>query len=424
MFLRRCDASPRRHFSYAVTATPTSISVDRSATVDRGDLAVVLTGGGARAAYQVGVLRYLARRFPELRIPIITGVSAGAVNAAHLAAHHGTFAQAVAELSALWSELEPDAVFRVDPASLYGNVGRWGLRLLSGGRWGGGETRGLVDTAPLCAFLEEALAPVGGELTGIDFNLHRGVLRAVALAATSYTTGQSVVWVQGREIETWERPKRRAVQTRLTVDHIMASAALPLFFPAVRVGREWYGDGGMRMTAPLSPALHLGAHKILVVTTRYDRTRAEAERPNIPGYPPPAQILGMLYNAIFLDLIDQDVLRMERMNQVLARVPPAEREGMRIVRLLVMRPSRDLGRLAGEYEPRLPATFRFLTRGLGTRETASPDLLSLMMFQDDYLRRLMEVGEEDAEARAEEIGDFLAAEASRSAPGHLAAEAG
>jgi NTE family protein len=269
------------------------------------------------------------------------------------------------------------------------------------------RTRALVDTAPLRQFLEESLAPVHGELTGIDYNLQRGNLRAVAISTTDYTTGQSVIWTQGREIETWERPGRISRQCRITVDHIMASAALPLFFPAVQIGPHWYGDGGIRLTAPLSPALHLGASKILTVSTRYDRTRGEASRPDIAGYPPPAQVIGLLLDAIFLELVDQDVARMERMNAVLDRIPPERREGMRIVEVLVMRPSKDLARIAAEYEPRLPRGFRLLTRGLGTRETRSPDVLSMIMFQDDYAKRLMALGESDAERRAEEIDRFI-----------------
>jgi NTE family protein len=191
------------------------------------------------------------------------------------------------------------------------------------------------------------------------------------------------------------------------VDHIMASAALPLFFPAVRIGDDWHGDGGIRLAAPLSPALHLGAGRIIAISTRYVGSRAEAEAPMTVGYPPPAQVLGVLMNAIFLDVIDQDVLRLERLNRLLRRLPEDQRDGLRIVDLLVLRPSRDLGRLARDYEPRLPRAFRVLTRALGTRQTLSPDALSLVMFQGDYLRRLIELGEEDAEARAEEIDRFI-----------------
>ncbi|HSU13351.1 patatin-like phospholipase family protein [Longimicrobium sp.] len=375
-------------------------------TTDRGDLALVLTGGGARGAYQVGILRYISRRWPEMSFPIITGVSAGAINAAHLAQAHGTLPQAVDELAALWSELTPDRIFRVDVSGLLANMGRWGLQLAGGGMRES-RVRGLVDTAPLGELLAEALAPVNGELTKIDYNLARGTLRAVALGTTSYSTGQSVIWVQGRDLQTWERPSRRAIATKLRVEHVMASSALPLFFPAVQIGDQWHGDGGIRLTAPLSPALHLGAHKILAISTHYERDEAEASRPTVRGYPPPAQVIGLLMDAIFLDVVDQDVMRMERMNHLLRAVPPERREGMRVVELMTFRPSRDLGAISREHEPRLPRAFRLLTRGLGTRETSSPDALSLMMFQDDYIRRLIEIGEEDAERRGDELAEFI-----------------
>lgn len=375
-------------------------------TPDYGDLALVLSGGGARAAYQVGVLNYVAKHYPQLSFPVITGVSAGAVNAAHLAQHHGSLLQAISELKALWSELSPERVFRVDTPSLMGRALWTGVSLLGGGAQQS-SFRGMVDTEPLRQTLEEALSPVRGELTGIDYNLRQGRLRAVAITATSYTTGRSTVWVQGRDIAVWRRPQRSAVRTRITLDHVMASTALPLFFPAVRSGAEWFGDGGIRQTAPLSPALHLGAGRILAVSNRYNPSLDEAARPKIRDYPPPAQVLGILYDAIFLDVIDQDALRLERINALLERLPPAQREGMRDIRLLVIRPTRDLGKLAGDFEPKLPRAFRFLTRGLGTQRTASPDFLSMVMFQEDYLRRLMEVGEEDAALRADEIAEFL-----------------
>lgn len=372
------------------------------------DLALVLTGGGARGAYQVGVLRYMARRFPDLNIPVLCGVSAGAINAAHLAQHHGSFSQSVEELVSLWLELTPEQIFRVDAASLLSQIGAWGLRLLSGGRAGDPRVQGLVDTAPLGEFLTSALAPVRGRLTGIDYNLHRGTLKALSIGTTSYTTGQSVVWVHGKEIEGWERPMRRGVQTRIGLKHVMASAALPLFFPAVRIGREWYGDGGIRLAAPLSPALHLGARRILAISNQHGTTQEEAGRPLTRGYPPPAQVLGVMMNSVFLDVIDQDVARLERMNRILNKLPEDQREEFRPIDLLVLRPSQDLGRLSAAYEPRLPGAFRFLTRGLGTKETESPDVLSMVMFQHDYLNRLIELGEEDAAAREDEIEAFLA----------------
>lgn len=369
------------------------------------DVALVMGGGGARAAYQVGFLRAVAQRFPSLHVPYITGVSAGAINAAHLAAHHGTFIQAVEELSQLWSRLTIESVFRVDMRSLAANVLSWAYQLASGG--GPSRVRGFVDTAPLRAFLSDALHTVDGEITGIASNLTRKRLRAVALSTSSYGTGQSVTWVQGENIEEWERPQRRSENTTLTVEHVMASSALPLFFPAVRLGTGWYGDGGIRLTAPLSPAVHLGARRVLAISTRYAPSMEEAQSSAIAGYPPPAQVVGVLMNAVFLDLLDHDALRLDRLNHLLEHVPAEQRLGLRRIKIMVLRPSRDLGRLSSQYEAQLPRTFRFLTRGLGTRETKSPDFLSLVMFQPDYLRSLMEIGEADAEDRVEEIEEFL-----------------
>jgi NTE family protein len=248
---------------------------------------------------------------------------------------------------------------------------------------------------------------VDGELTGVSYNLERGRLKAVAISTSSYSTGQSVTWIQGQDIKEWERPQRRARNTTLTVEHVMASAALPLFFPAVRLNNSWYGDGGVRLTAPLSPALHLGARRILAISTRYARTDREADEPSVYGYPPPAQVLGILMNSIFLDLLDADALRLDRLNRLLEALPEERRAGLRPVKLLVLRPSVDLGILANQYEPKLPATFRFLTRGLGTRQTKSPDFLSLVLFQPDYLNALIDIGEADAEARADEIARFI-----------------
>lgn len=370
------------------------------------ELAIVLTGGGARAAYQVGVLAAIADRFPSLRVPILTGVSAGAMNAAHLASYPGTFADAVGDMVRLWLSLTPEQVFRVDTRSLTRNVVRWVRQLGSGGVADGSSVRGLVDTAPLRLYLERVFGGPG-PIPGIDEKLRAGELRALAISTTSYTTGQSVIWVQGRDIQAWQRPRRVARHAPIGVDHILASAALPLFFPAVQIGEEWYGDGGVGLAAPLSPALHLGASRILTVSTRYDRTRAEAEQPSIVGYPPPAQVLGLLMNAVFLDVIDQDAVRLERLNRLIEQLPEERREGLRKVELMVLRPSMELSRLASDYEPRLPGPFRFLTRGLGTRETRTPDALSMIMFQTDYLERLIELGRADAEARADEIAEFL-----------------
>lgn len=379
------------------------------------ELGLVLTGGGARGAYQVGVLKWIARNYPNIEVPILTGVSAGAVNTAKLAAAPGTFAQACAELEALWRSLTVEQVFRSDGLSLARSVVGWGMRLISGGSRGVPRVRGFLDTAPLRELLYETLAPVNHEITGIDYNLARGRLKAVALITTSYTTGQTVVFMKGKGIRPWERPQRRTVVAPITVDMIMASAALPIFFPAVKLGDEWYGDGGIRLAAPLSPALHLGANRLMAISTRYDRTQAEAERAGIRGYPPPAQVLGLLLNAVFLDLIDQDAMRLERLNILLEKLPPEEREGMRLVRILKVRPSQDLAELAAKFEPQLPRAFRFMTRGLGTQEQRSPDVLAMLMFQPDYLGELIDMGERDAERMSEAMEAFFEDRAQRAA---------
>ena len=371
------------------------------------ELALVMSGGGARAAYQAGCLSAIARRFPLVRFPILTGVSAGAINAAFLATRGGPLASHEQELVELWTGLEPEKVFRVGSLAIARNVLRTGLKLVSGGALHTPRSYALVDTAPLREFLTEKVGGPQGRLRGIADNLALGELRAMAVTASSYTTGQSVTWVEGRDIDHWERAHRKSARCEMTVEHILASASLPLFFPAIQVGEAWYGDGGIRLTAPLSPAVHLGASKIVAISTRYARTRAEADRAAIVSYPPPAQIVGVIFNAIFLDLFDADALTLERVNSMIERMTPEQRGPLRQVDLLVLRPSQDLGRLANEYEARLPRAFRFMTRGLGTRETKSNDLLSLVMFQSDYLARLVELGDRDAQARMDEIERFF-----------------
>ena len=371
----------------------------------------MLSGGGARGAYQVGVLQYLARQFPSAIPEVLTGVSAGAINAAFLAARQEPFVQKLDELAEMWSNLQIDEVFRVDRKDLMLRALRWGGRLVSGGKSPMKHAKSMVDTSPLREVLERELhAAPNGPIDGINTSLRNGWLRAFALTASSYTTGQSITWVQTREdcaMPAWERPQRKSLMCSLRVDHVMASAALPFFFPAIEVDGAWYGDGGIRLTAPLSPAIHLGATRILAVTTRYARTREEADRPVIVDYPPPAQVAGVLFNAIFLDQLDGDAMQLRLINKLIEAQPEETRLGLRPIDLLVLRPSEDLGRLANAYEADLPKAFRFLTRGLGTKETRSNDMLSLVMFQTDYVRHLIELGQSDAAARRDQIAEFL-----------------
>lgn len=373
----------------------------------KDDLALVMDGGGARAAYQIGALNYLARHYPELEVQILTGVSAGALNAAYLANQPGGFREKAEGLAKLWAGITTEQVFRIDTFSIVRNVLRWWARLLLGGASHAIKVRSLLDSAPLEALLERVYQSSDGYLTGIQRNLGRGVLKAIAVTASNYSTGQSVSWVQGRELRHWQRAHRKGIQCALEVRHILASASLPIFSPAIEIDGYWYGDGAIRMTAPLSPAIHLGADRILAISTHYAPTYEEGNQPNIDHYPPPIQVVGALFNAIFLDVLDGDALRLERINRLVAKLPPKERHGIRPVNLLLLRPSQDLGKLANEYEPALPYSLRFMTRGLGTRETHMNDTLSLLMFQPDYLQRLMELGYRDTEQRSEEIREFL-----------------
>lgn len=376
----------------------------------RGDLAIVLSGGGARAAYQAGVVRGLARHLPETRFPVIVGVSAGAINAAFFASHPGPLFEAADELCRLWAGLHVENIFRLDTPSLTRSVltwVRWAARLGSGGPLLGPEIRGLVDTEPLRDTIRGASAIVDGEIIGIGRNLEQGLLKAAALITLNYSTGQTVTWVQGGKIRPWNQSHRRSVHTRLTLEHVMASSALPLVFPAVRVGDAYHGDGGVRLSAPISPALRLGASRVLAISARYEPTREEADLPQIVGYPPPAQILSHLLDSIFLDVLDEDVRRLKSLNPLIEKLPPEERNGLRPVDLRVLRPTEDLGKLSAAFEPQLPEAFRLLTRSLGTRQTTTPDFLSYLMFQPDYLEHLIRLGEADAEARLPELRDLL-----------------
>ncbi len=375
---------------------------------DNNDLALVLSGGGAHAAYQVGFLRSLADQFPHLNIPILTGVSAGAINATFIANYQGTFAEAVDALSEFWLKLQTDHVFNVNAWTLSKNVLRWGFSLFSGGMSGTKAPKGLVDTTPLRKMLQKGFKSADGGMIGIRENIRQQKLKALAITATNYATGQTITWVQGKNIEMWERPDRHSVMTDITVDQIMASTSLPIFFSAIKVEGSWYGDGVIRQSAPLSPSLHLGAGRILAISTRYKPFVQEARSEASRRYPSIAQIMGVLMNAIFLDFLDQDVLGLERVNRVLDSASSREDLNLRLVRAFVLRPSVDLGMMAGKYERDLPGLFRFLMRGLGTREAETFDWLSMVMFVPSYIRRLMEIGAADANARKEEIAALLA----------------
>jgi len=373
----------------------------------QGPLALVLSGGGARAAYQVGTLSALAEIAPHLSIPIVTGVSAGAINTVYLSAYQGAFRDAVTALVREWGRLTPAQVYRVRPVHIGRAMLRWVFNMVVPHRVPKPALRGLMDAYPLRGFLASCM-----DVDGIRKNVAAGRLRAAALSATRYATGETVTFVQGAsDLVLWERSMRVAMRTRLTVDHLMASSAIPIIFPAVSVDGVFYGDGSVRQTAPLAPAIHLGAGRIIAVSMRsrqpIGRPTPEAEA----DYPVAARVFGLLMHSVFLDSLDADAERLERFNDLLALLPEpsAAPGGIRRVDLLMLRPSRDIGGLADDRAVQLPSLVRFLVSSIGGSGRArTTDFLSYLMFEPGYIGRLMELGYEDTMARREEVAEFVA----------------
>jgi len=368
-------------------------------------IALVLGGGGARAAYQAGVIKFIYELAPEVSFPIITGVSAGAINTAFLAGHSDL--GGAEALMRCWENIDQDKVFcaessihllrRILPGVPFANTM---IRVREG--------EAILDTSPLRQYLSSQLpAGLGGSLPQIHKNHRDGRLAAACITATSFTTGQSVSWVHGCDILEWERPNRIAYQVDITLDHIMASCALPLLFPAVKISSAWYGDGGIRLIAPLSPALHLGATDIICISPKYPRTQIEAAEPLITGYPPAAQVMGIMLNATFLDAFDYDVRMANRITRLAKHTPPLERGGIRPVNVLLIQPSKDIAKLAHGFEVRTEGVLRMLTRGLGSGETLSPDWLSVMLFDPEFIGKVLDLGYEDGRRQVDEIEKFF-----------------
>ena len=386
-------------------------------TAGGGGTALSLTGGGARAAYQAGVIRGLARAVPGFRPDLLTGVSAGGLNAAFLAAGaQQPFGETAEALVETWRGLRAEHVYRLDRPGVATALTRLVRRPPTVAPPAEG---GFLDTTPLHDFAERHFGPLGQPVSAIGAAVAAGALGALAITATSYTTGQAVTWVEGSPARVPDGQPGHVTACRIRPEHVLASAALPFFFPAVAVdesagaagGAAWYGDGGIRLAAPLSPALRLGADRILSVNTRAapagSPTGDGARRPDA-AYPTAGRVLGVLMNAVFLDVLDRDAQTLRRINALLEHVPPAQWGGFRPVDLLVIRPSVDLSRLASGYEPALPPSMRvMLGRAAGAGER-SPDWLSMLLFDAEYLDRLVALGEADVEARADEVCAFLA----------------
>lgn len=372
------------------------------------NLGLVLTGGGARAAYQVGALKALAELFGKgpLPFPVVCGVSAGAINGSSLAAEADDFPRAVKHLADTWLSLTPEHVYRTDALSLVSIGSGWFRGLTAGGTHPPRRYNHLLDTSPLRELLGREIP-----FEAIRENVVRGFVRGVAISATNYETGTSVTFFDGApEMKPWARSRRMGVKTPITLDQVMASASIPIFFPPVQVGGSWFGDGGVRLTAPMSPALHLGADRVLVIGIRHPRTAEEtveinetAQRDDLPL----SQVLGVLMNAVFLDSLEPDIERVERVTEMLDTIQRPADSHLRPVHILLLQPSQDLATLAADQVMRFPRTLRFLLKGLGVSQKGGSDLLSYLAFEQQYIERLVTLGYEDTRARFDEVREFL-----------------
>lgn len=378
---------------------------------------LIMTGGGARAAYQVGVLRAIADLVPRHApspFQVITGTSAGSINAAALAIHADHFRRAVLRISRVWKNFHVHQVFRADVPGLARAGTHWMAAMMLGGL-GRYNPHALLDRAPLRALLGEYLP-----CERIQRSIDAGLLHAVGITASNYRLGHSVTFFQAHpSVPAWNRERRLGYAERLTIDHLMASSAIPLVFSAVRVGNDYFGDGSIRQVAPLSPALHLGADRILVVGIRKRRPGEETPPDGEPAYPALAEVAGHILDSIFLDSLDTDLERLERINRTLSLIPNHHlvQSGiaLRPVEALTITPSRGIDTIAARHAHLLPRPLRFLLRRIGAFRGHGATLLSYLLFEREYCRELIQLGYHDAMQRRDDIVRLLGGDA-RAAP--------
>jgi len=366
---------------------------------------LVLTGGGARAAYQVGVVkavRDILGNPVKNPFPILCGTSAGAINAATLAAFADNFTRAVGNLLEVWEHMRCELVYRTDVASIL----RRGVSWLAAMTWVSRQNPiSLLDNAPLRDMLEKTMP-----FERIQQHIDAGALYAVCVTASGYTSGQSVSFFQGGSgLEGWERNQRIGAGVMLKLEYLMASAALPFIFPAVKVHREYFGDGSMRQIAPVSPALHLGADRVLIVGTGRQTADQARARSNI--YPSLAQIAGHALNSIFLDSLAVDIERLERINRTVQLIPRDKLEEsnvmLRPVKVLFITPSQPIERIAARFVHDLPRSVRFILRPTGALSRSGSNLASYLLFEESFCRALIDLGYLDTMGREAEVKEFF-----------------
>lgn len=365
--------------------------------------ALILPGGGARCAYQVGVLKAISELLAngENPFPVICGTSAGAINAAVLASHAHEFLTGIERLEHFWRSMQCERVYRTDAWTVFKSGLRFATTLLSGGLIPT-NPRALLDNQPLRLFLQNTL-----QIDGIQTALERGALRAVAVTASGYTSASAISFFQAREgIESWQRTRRQGQAGILKVHHLLASAALPIIFPAERIGNEYFGDGGMRMVAPLSPAIHLGANRILVIGTRDENPDLPPESPT--EYPSAGEIAGYLMDTIFMDTLNADLARLKRINHTLKLVPEEKRSQSGLINIdsLVIKPSKDLRHVTQSHVHEIPHSVQVMLRTLGGwgRDWR---MASYLLFESTYCGTLIDLGYADGMNAEQEIIRFL-----------------
>lgn len=368
--------------------------------------ALVLPGGGARGAFQVGVLKALSELLPAKAanpFPIISGTSAGAINSVVLASKSRHFRVAVAELERVWGHFHSGQVFRTDSLTMLKSSLHWFAAVVLGG-FVVGMPKSLLDNTPLRNLLSGNI-----RFPRIQTSIDSGHLHAVAVTAAGYGSARSTTFFQGAEsIEPWSRTRRIGIRQRLHLDHLMASIAVPMIFPPVLIDDEYFGDGAMRQATPLSPAIHLGADRILVIGVRDEVGDDTDESPRYPNF---AQIAGYMLDTLFVDGLYSDLERMTRINQLIDAVPPEFREGplqaMKPIDTMMIVPSRDLRKLAFEHRDEMPLPLRVLLRGIRGHNKPENRLLSFLLFEQAYTGALIELGYSDAMRVKDQLVSFV-----------------